>query len=126
MSLLAPCEAGSKAALLHVRLMPHVQRAVDLHRRHSANRAPGLAARASLDVLPTAVWLLDANGALHHANLAAQRLTQCGTVIALDVHGQLHACAALDDRRLQQNDRRGAARGIAARCGCRYRLHDAG
>jgi DNA-binding CsgD family transcriptional regulator len=100
-SILAPGCAGNKTALLQ-RLMPYLQRAVGLHRRLSATRLPGLAALASLDLLPTAVWLLGAKAGLLHANLAAKRLTQRGDVIALDLNGELHACVAMEDRRLQQ------------------------
>lgn len=83
-------------------LMPHVQRAMFLRQRLSATRQPGLAALASLDLLPMAVWLLGAKGRLLHANPAAQRFTQLGEVIVLDQNSELHARVAMEDRRLQQ------------------------
>lgn len=83
-------------------LLPHVQRAMALRLRLTATHLPGVAARASLDVLPTAVWLLGAKAVLLHANPVAKHLTQRGEVIALDVNGALHACVAMEDRRLQQ------------------------
>lgn len=83
-------------------LMPHLQRAVSLHRRLAQTRLPGQTALASLDLLHTAVWLLGTGGELLHANPAAERLAQHGDVITLGSNGRPRARVASEDKRLQQ------------------------
>lgn len=83
-------------------LMPHLQRAVSLHRHLAHTRLPGQAAVASLDLLPTAVWLLGASGELLHANPAAQQLSQRGNVITQMTNGRPRARAVSEDQRLQR------------------------
>lgn len=83
-------------------LMPHLQRAVDLHRRLAVTRMPGRAALASLDLLPNAVWLLGSSGELLHANPAAMRISRRGDVITQAANGRPHARVACEDQRLQR------------------------
>ncbi|MHB1331754.1 MAG: helix-turn-helix transcriptional regulator [Sulfuriferula sp.] len=83
-------------------LMPHLQRAVTLHRGLAHTRLSGRVAMASLDLLPTAVWLLGDRGELLHANPAARQLSQCGNVITQMSNGRPRARVASEDQRLQR------------------------
>jgi len=95
--------AYSEAELALYRLLtPHLQRAVSLHRRLVQTRLPGQAALASLDLQPTAVWLLGSGGELLHANPAAERLIRRGDVLTQAANGRLHARVSSENQRLQR------------------------
>jgi DNA-binding CsgD family transcriptional regulator len=83
-------------------LTPHLQRAVDMHRRLAQARLPGQAALASLALQPTAVWLLGSNGELLHANPAAERLIRRGDVLTQGCDGRPHARVQSENQRLQR------------------------
>lgn len=87
---------------LYRSLVPHLQRGVAMHRRLAQTRLPGQAALASLDLLPSAVWLLGAGGELLHANPAAERLTRHGDVITQGPNGRPRARVGSEDQRLQR------------------------
>lgn len=112
-SLLRPERHGAYRAgdlrLLQL-LMPHLRRACLLHRRVArlhAQRSGGLAA---LELLPTAVWLLDAEGRLLFANQAGRSLDaqRDGLWVGPDGRPLAH------DPREQQTLRRLVAGAIAA------------
>jgi len=84
------------------RLVPHLQRAVALHRRLAHARLPGQAALASLALLSSGVWLLGSDGALLYANAAAENLVRCGNVLTLEADGRPHARLHGEDARLQR------------------------
>lgn len=81
-------------------LIPPLQRAASLHRHLSRMCLPGQAALDSLDLLPTAIWLLGSMGGLIHANPAAEVVIQRGDVLTLDPDACLHARLANEDKRL--------------------------
>lgn len=83
-------------------LMPHVQRAADLHRRLVGAEQRARDAEAALCSLPTGTVLLGADLRARSVNDAALRLLQQDRGLFLDRHGQLVAVAADANRRLQQ------------------------
>jgi DNA-binding CsgD family transcriptional regulator len=68
-------------------LMPHLRRACLLHQRLKRLRAERSGGLAALELLPTAVWLLDADGRLLFANRAGRELDQCHDGLWIDLHG---------------------------------------
>jgi DNA-binding CsgD family transcriptional regulator/GAF domain-containing protein len=83
-------------------LMPHLRRACLLHHRLfklNAERSSGFAA---LEILPTAVWLLDAEGRLLFANSAGRELDQCRDGLWTDKHGMPVAFDSNENQELHQ------------------------
>ena len=69
-------------------LMPHLRRACLLHQRLTRLHAERSGALAALELLPTAVWLLDARGRLLFANRAGRELDGQRDGIWLDRDGR--------------------------------------
>ncbi|MEZ5606004.1 MAG: helix-turn-helix transcriptional regulator [Burkholderiaceae bacterium] len=106
-------------------LMPHLQTAFALHRR--LHRADALA-HASLTVLerlPMGVVLLDATGAVLHANARAHRLAQSSRLLFLGPHDTLRAASADHELWLQRAIRQAVTTqaGTPLHCGSARRLH---
>jgi DNA-binding CsgD family transcriptional regulator len=108
-------------------LMPHLRRACLLHRRLTrlhAERSGGLAA---LDLLPTAVWLLDASGRLLFANLAGRVLDARRDGLWIERDGRPAAADPSERHALQRciaaTIAAGKGRGIASDCALRLRRH---
>lgn len=77
----------SDLRLMHL-LMPHLRRACLLHQRLTRLRAERSGGLAALELLPTAVWLLDADGRLLFANRAGRELDACHDGIWIERDGR--------------------------------------
>ena len=58
-------------------------------------------ALATLELLPTSIWLLGADGNVLHTNPAARRLMQQGNVIVEGIGSRPYACVKSENKRLQ-------------------------
>jgi len=95
-------------------LMPHLRRACLLHQRLTRLRAERVGGLAALELLPTAVWLLDPTGRLLFANRAGRELDECHDGLWINRDGRPTATEAEDHHRLQ----RIISEAIAAGQGC--------
>jgi DNA-binding CsgD family transcriptional regulator len=68
-------------------LLPHLQRACEVHRQLALTRARERASAGALDQLPLGVWLFDQQGRATFANLAAQRVATRSNGLWLDATG---------------------------------------
>lgn len=82
-------------------LMPHLRRACLLHKRLAPLNAQSSGALATLELLPTAVWLFDAQGQLLLANRAGRELNGKRDGLWLDCFGQPVAADPGEQARLR-------------------------
>lgn len=75
------------------RLLPHIQRALQLHRQFAAVTGMATALAALVDELPSGMIVLDAGGNVVHLNRAAQALVARDDGIAIDRAGQVTLAA---------------------------------
>lgn len=75
-------------------LMPHLQRAVELHRRLYKINALSASAMAVLDMLPWGVVLLNSTGTVLHANRGAHRLSRETAAISFGERGAVCGATA--------------------------------
>lgn len=90
-SLLRPERAGpyrEADTVLMRQLMPHLRRACGLHQRLAALQAQRCGVLAALDRLAAAVWLLDRDGCLLHANRAGRELDTRRDGLWIDPQGR--------------------------------------
>ncbi len=83
-------------------MMPHVQRAADLHRRLVLSERRANDAEAALEFLPCGVVLLDAQGLVLSVNPAGKVLLNQRRGLLVDRAGRLLASAAEADKILQR------------------------
>ena len=83
-------------------MMPHVQRAADLHRRLVLSERRANDAEAALELLPCGVVLLDAQGLVLSVNPAGKVLLNQRRGLLVDRAGRLLASAAEADKILQR------------------------
>jgi len=81
-------------------LLPHIERAVCVAARLAAKREFNEAARAALECLPHAVFVIGHDRRLLHRNRKGERILAAADALRL-AHGELHAICACDDRALQ-------------------------
>ncbi len=93
---------------LFKRLMPHVRRAIDIHRRLYGLQLERDGMLGALDALRVGLVLTDAAGRVIFANRVAEDVVRRGDALRL-VRGQLRAAAAADSEKLADLIR-GAAR----------------
>jgi DNA-binding CsgD family transcriptional regulator/PAS domain-containing protein len=84
---------------LFMRLMPHVRRAIDIHRRFSGLRLQRDGTLQALDALRIGVLLTDRHGRVTFANRMAEDILRRGDGLSL-VRDQLQATRSEDTRRL--------------------------
>ncbi|HLG55440.1 MAG TPA: LuxR C-terminal-related transcriptional regulator [Vicinamibacterales bacterium] len=92
--------AEEEVALLRA-LMPHLQRALQIHRRVTRSEAVADRSMAALDHLGHAVLLLDAGGRPMHVNRAAEHLLRGRDGLTLEQH-ELRAANPRDTTMLRQ------------------------
>jgi DNA-binding CsgD family transcriptional regulator/PAS domain-containing protein len=113
-------------ALLEV-LMPHLRRACLLHQRLARFRAERAGALAALEKLPTAVWVIDAQGRLLFANAAGRDLDSRHDGLWIDGTGHPVAADPNETQALHRCIRAtlaaGAGRGVAPDCAVSIRRH---
>ena len=83
-------------------MMPHVQRAADLHRRLGLSERRATDAEAALRLLPSGVVLLDANRRVSSVNVAAKALLNQQRGLLIDRAGYLVAALAEANQILQR------------------------
>jgi len=110
-----PSEGQFDAATLELvtRLLPHVQRALQLHRRAGHLAWKSAATLASVDQLGVAFMAVDATSRILVANALAERLLDGGGLGSH--HGRLHASTRGDTQRLRHAVARAADRTLGAR-----------
>jgi PAS domain-containing protein len=91
------------------RLLPHLQRAVQVRARLVDAASGGRQVRQALDHAPQAMAMLAHDGRVVALNAAAQRLLDARDGLALNRGGGLQACVAADNARLQATIRSAAA-----------------
>lgn len=105
MSFVRPRSAGAfdrDTLALWQAMMPHVQRAADLHRRLAGAEQRCRDAEAALALLPTGVVLLNENGSVRFVNSSGRALLEQHRGLAIDGHGHLVAAAIESNRLLQR------------------------
>lgn len=81
-------------------LLPHLQRALEIRQRLGIAEVTTSAALATFDRLSMGVMLMDPNGRLLHANVAAEAILRAGDGL-FRTPGGIHAAGKEDDKRLQ-------------------------
>jgi DNA-binding CsgD family transcriptional regulator len=92
---------GSEQKELLTALMPHLQRALQLHRRLSSTEAASNDFVAALDRMPHAVFFVSGTGRITFANGAARQLTAARDGLIAD-GDELRACGMRDTTRLRE------------------------
>ncbi len=82
------------------RLLPHIQRALQLHRQFAALSNVATTLAALVDDLPSGLLVLNADGIVVHANRTAQAVTARNDGIAIDGAGRVVLASADDATRL--------------------------
>jgi DNA-binding CsgD family transcriptional regulator len=83
-------------------LMPHLRRACLLHQRLTRLRAERAGSFGALELLPTAVWLINVDGRLQHANRAGRELDARHDGLWVGCDGRPTAADPGDRERLQR------------------------
>lgn len=106
-------------------LMPHLRRACLLHQRLTRLRAERSGGLAGLDLLTTAVWLLDADGRLLFANAAGRELDARRDGLWIERDGRPTATDLAERQTLQRciaaTIAAGKGLGVASDCALRIR-----
>lgn len=92
---------GRDEALFVQALVPHVQRALQVHRRLASAEDVAEASTEVLDRLTHGVFFIDARGRVIRANRAAAELLRAHDGLAID-RGELRASGPADTQRLRQ------------------------
>lgn len=95
-------EFDDDALSLWQRMMPHVQRAADLHRRLAQADQRASDAEAALSLLGSGVVLLGANGQVRSINAAAEKLLNQARGLMIDLQSHLVAAQPEANRALQR------------------------
>ena len=105
-------------------LMPHLRRACLLHRRLGRLDAERSGVLAALDLLPTTVWVLDAQGRLLSANRAGRELDRRHDGLWIDRDGSPAAADPAAQHELHQlvADAVAAGRGRSVKCASRLSI----
>jgi len=83
------------------RLVPHLRRALEIHRQLTALNRQNQQLYALLDQLTTGVLLLDGNGRIRHANPRAEQLLRSHDALRVNPHHALHATDPAQNSQLQ-------------------------
>jgi len=101
-------EAQRAAQALAV-IGPHLRRAFELHRQLMGAQILQDSYQSALNMLPSAVFVVDATGKIQFSNLKGERLLQQENIVKTDTTGRLSFPDARDHRAVSESIRRTAA-----------------